>query len=138
MSKNWKLIEKSKIKNRVSKNPMSSDRIYILLVQVHFFFVTRKRVHLILYIHDQIAYVLPYVNACLANFECKISKFIQLEAFQFCKNYWGKQNYSLVGEGGFLLFRTNYVFILMANINFSPFFMTMTPLNRSVSRTGSR
>ena len=54
---------------------MSSNSIYILPVQINFF-ATKKRVHL--WIHDQIAYVLPYVNACPATFECKISKFFQI------------------------------------------------------------
>ena len=100
---------------------MSSHAIYILLVQVNFFAI-KKTVHLILCIHDQKAYVLPCVNACLANFECKISKFI----FKFkhpnsVETMKENKNCSLVGEESFLLFWTNYDFILTTKNNFSPF-----------------
>ena len=91
MPKNWKLIEKSKIKDKVSdlyQKIMTPHTIYILLVQVYFFCHKEKSSFDIVHC-DQKAYVLPHVNACLAIFECKISKFVNIlfKTSQFCRIY---------------------------------------------------
>ena len=86
---------------------MSSPTIYILLGQVNFF-VTKKR----------------YVNACLANFAILNVKFPSLLKFKHpdsVETLKENKNCSLVGEESFLLFRTNYDFILTTKNNFLPF-----------------
>ena len=108
MSKNWKLIEKSEIKNKVLNlhQKISWALIRYIFSWFKLIFLSQRK--------DMWMYVLPILNVKFPS----LFKFKHPNSVVTMKE---NKNCSLVGEESFLLFWTNYDFILTTKNNFLPF-----------------